>query len=146
MIPEITPSGIYRCNPFLITAIRFAGFFQQTINNSDIKRHMKKVKRYFIQAFILVIILLCSRTVAALEGQDIVSTANYANRSLEYYYYIPERASKDSSASYPLMVMVPGLSGQGRALVNREVRDFAEKEQFIIIAPSFKFDEQNWGG
>ncbi|MBI4845095.1 MAG: hypothetical protein HY810_01240 [Candidatus Omnitrophica bacterium] len=78
------------------------------------------------------------------EGCDSISTENYANKTLEYYYYIPEAVAGNKNASYPLLIMVPGLSGKGEWLVNNEVKEFAEREKFVVIAPSFVFDERNW--
>jgi len=80
----------------------------------------------------------------AIEGIDSIETSNYANRQLQYYYYIPETVLADSGGSHPVLIMVPGLSGRGEHFVGVEFKDFADKEEFVIIAPSFIFDEENW--
>jgi len=61
---------------------------------------------------------------------------------LEYYYYIPKKIAK--SATVPFLVMVPGLSGRGQDFVNQQFKDFAKKEGFVIISPSFIEDTKNW--
>lgn len=80
----------------------------------------------------------------AVEGRDFVSTDNYANPHLEYYFYIPQAVIENKSRAYSLLVMVPGLSGRGEQFVTHEFKEFAEREGFVILAPSFMYDEQNW--
>ena len=80
----------------------------------------------------------------AVEGIDFINTDNYANTRLDYYYYIPEAVSENRQKSYPLLVMVPSLSGRGEHFVTQEFKNFADEENFIILAPSFTWDEKNW--
>ena len=80
----------------------------------------------------------------AIEGIDAINTNNYANTRLEYYYYIPKAIMGWRQGKHPLLVMIPGLSGRGENLVGREFKDFAEQEKFILVAPSFMYDEKNW--
>ena len=75
---------------------------------------------------------------------DSIATDNYANENLQYFYYIPEDIADGNHSSYPVLVMVPGLSGSGQSFVSQEFKEFADDEGFIIVAPSFQFDEQNW--
>ncbi len=46
--------------------------------------------------------------------------------------------------THPLLIVIPGLSGKGQNAVGKEFKDFAEQEKFIIVAPSFIYDEKNW--
>ena len=78
------------------------------------------------------------------DGVDAISTNNYANKSLEYYYYIPKGVRANKRISHPLLVAIPGLSGGGKAFVGKAFKDFADREKFIIVAPSFMYDEKNW--
>lgn len=71
-----------------------------------------------------------------------IPTNNYANKKLNFYYYIPH--SVKNKQSVPIIVMVNGLSSRGEAFVTPEVKQFAHDEGFIIVAPSFIFDEENW--
>ncbi len=82
--------------------------------------------------------------VFAIEGEDFISTSNYANKSLKYYYYIPPKVIDNKNRIHPILAMIPGLSADGRSFVGPGIRRFAEKEGFIIIAPTFIFDEKNW--
>lgn len=81
---------------------------------------------------------------SATSGIDAISTNNYANTRLEYYYYIPQTVIENKEKAYPVLVMIPGLSGRGEHFVSRDVKNFADTENFIIIAPSFVWDEKNW--
>jgi len=82
--------------------------------------------------------------VFALYGHSSVPTANSVNRLLAYFYYIPDDMLRNKDRPYPMLIMVPGLSGKGESMVNKEVKKFAEREHFAVIAPSFVFDENNW--
>lgn len=79
-----------------------------------------------------------------IEGTDFITTNNYANTKLEFYYYIPYKVIEDSHKTHPLLVCVPPLSVRGAAFVGLPFKVFAEHEGFVIVAPSFKYDEKNW--
>ncbi|MEA1958357.1 MAG: hypothetical protein U9N44_01605, partial [Chloroflexota bacterium] len=80
----------------------------------------------------------------AVYGVASIQTDNYANETLEYYYYIPSSVIYDAAVSYPLLIAVPGLSGHGENFVSQSMRDFAAENGFAVVAPSFQFDERNW--
>ena len=80
----------------------------------------------------------------AASGIDSIETDNYANKKLEFYYYIPSKVIDNKQKSYPVLIFVPGLSGRGENAVTAEFKRLADQEGFIIIAPSFVFDEANW--
>lgn len=80
----------------------------------------------------------------ALSGKDYITTNNYANLKLEYYYYISGNVVKHKILRPPYLIMVTGLSGSGEAFVSQDFIDFAEQEGFVIIAPTFIFDDKNW--
>lgn len=104
------------------------------------------MKKTSIIVLLALISIFCAGIVNAfaLEGHSSVTTTNHANKLLAYYYYVPDKILKSNDQAYPLLVMVPGLSGKGEGLVGKEVKKFAEQEGFIVIAPSFVFDEQDW--
>lgn len=80
----------------------------------------------------------------ALDSSDYILTDNYANLKLKYHYYIPNSILKNKNLSYPLIVAVPGLSGGGESLLTPEFKDFAQKEGFGIVAPTFIEDTNNF--
>jgi poly(3-hydroxybutyrate) depolymerase len=75
---------------------------------------------------------------------DSIETSNYANRQLKFFLYIPEEVLNNKEKEHPLLVCVPGLSGNGETFAGQTFKDFAEKEGFVIIAPSFIRDKENW--
>lgn len=86
-----------------------------------------------------------SRVMASsISDTDFITTTNYANRQLEYYYYIPASIVNNYTKRVPYLIMVPGLSGKGEYLVTPQFKSFAEREGFVIIAPSFMEDSNNW--
>jgi len=85
-----------------------------------------------------------SRGTGATVGTGSVQTDNYANYTLEYYYYIPSSLLDGDAESHSLIVAVPGLSGRGEYFVPQGMKDFAEENGYAIVAPSFQFDERNW--
>ena len=85
-----------------------------------------------------------SAKVLPVQGSDFVETQNYANRRLQFFYYLPSRVVRDKQSSHPVLVCIPGLSGRGRSFVSSVFKDFAEEEGFIIVAPSFVWDKANW--
>lgn len=80
----------------------------------------------------------------AIEGINSVTTENYANTNLEYYYYIPKSLIEKRIKEAPFLVAVPGLSGKGDAFVPPLFKDLAQREGFVIIAPSFMEDSANF--
>lgn len=77
-------------------------------------------------------------------GTDSISTSNYANPSLNYYYYIPKQIVSSNIRKAPFLIMVPGLGGNGEAFVGQAFKYFAKREGFVIIAPTFIEDSNNW--
>lgn len=97
--------------------------------------------------FIAIILLLFSMMFTGCgnrSGTDSVSTTNYMNKDLEFYYFIPAKVMEDHLKQQPVLVCIPGLGGVGTEYRNSPFQDFAEKEGFILISPSFRFDEGNW--
>ncbi len=78
-----------------------------------------------------------------ISGNDFIATDNYANKRLEYYYYMPREVIKNRKTRQALIV-VPPLSGRGESFVTVEFKKFADEEGFVIVAPSFVWDEKNW--
>jgi len=79
-----------------------------------------------------------------IDGIDSIQTSNYANPTLKYYYYIPTSIINNVNQSYPMLVMIPYLSGLGQSFVSPIFKEFANNEGFVIVSPSFKYDEKNW--
>jgi poly(3-hydroxybutyrate) depolymerase len=78
------------------------------------------------------------------EGIDHIKTDNDANRDLSFYYYMPSAIMENEQSSYPALIMIPPLSKPGKSFVSQPFRNFADKNSFIIIAPSFIWDKKNW--
>lgn len=81
---------------------------------------------------------------SSFEDTDYIITGNYANKHLNYYYYVPSSVTYDLEFVYPLIICVPGLSGMGKWFIKNSIKDFAHSEKFVILAPSFKFDDKYW--
>lgn len=79
-----------------------------------------------------------------IEGIDFIETKNYANKKLSFYYYIPHGAPEKIKGIDTLLILVPPLSGDGKNFTTDEFKRFANDNNFMIIAPSFKWDEKNW--
>lgn len=77
---------------------------------------------------------------------DSIETSNYANRQLKFFLYIPGEVLKNKEKYHPLLICVPGLSRKGERFAGKVFRDFADREEFVIIAPSFVWDKENWNG
>lgn len=62
----------------------------------------------------------------------------YQNKKLEYAYYVPKtlQPKKNTSA----IILVPGLNGEGDALLDQTWMDYADKKGMVIIAPSFVYE------
>lgn len=86
-----------------------------------------------------------SQTVAdtALSGTDSISTSNYANQTLSYFYYIPQSVAQNRQTRYPYLILIPGIGRQGQDFTTQTFKDFANQYGFVILAPSFIFDEKN---
>jgi poly(3-hydroxybutyrate) depolymerase len=80
----------------------------------------------------------------AITGTASITTDNYANRKLRYYYFIPHSVVGETRR-VPLLVAVPSLSGNGmQFVVGTGFTEFVEKNGFVMIAPTFIFDSKNW--
>lgn len=77
-------------------------------------------------------------------GVDSIQTDNYANLELDYFYYIPATGTGYQQNTYPLLAMIPGLSGRGESFVSNDAKLFADSHGFVIISPSFTWDDENW--
>lgn len=79
----------------------------------------------------------------AISGTDSITTNNYANQTLSYFYYIPQNVLQNKQARHPYLILVSGLNGQGQDFTTQTFKDFANQYGFVILAPSFTFDEKN---
>lgn len=83
-------------------------------------------------------------TDTASSGTDSITTSNYANQTLSYFYYVPQSVLQNKQSRHPYLILVPALNGQGQDFVTQTFKDFANQYGFVILAPSFAFDEKNW--
>ncbi len=105
---------------------------------------MKRFFHLLLFIFFLIISFSLSFPQEKIDGITSIETENYVNRILQFYYYIPSKIVKEKDKEYPLLGCVPFLSGRGEEFVLPIFKDFAEEEGFIIVSPSFVFDEKNW--
>lgn len=80
---------------------------------------------------------------ASISGTDSITTSNYANQTLSYFYYIPQSVSQNKQARHPYLILIPGIGKQGQDFTTQTFKDFANQYGFVILAPSFTFDEKN---
>ncbi|MGD9582003.1 MAG: alpha/beta fold hydrolase [Vampirovibrionia bacterium] len=78
-----------------------------------------------------------------IDGVDFIETPDLINDKVNYYYYIPKN-SINNRIKPDLLICVPGLSGNGRYFVNDIFKQFAQNNQFIIVAPSFIFNNTDF--
>ncbi len=72
-----------------------------------------------------------------------ISTANKANKVVDYYAYFPERHSEDERL--PLLICVGEIGSNG--MDNRDNsfwRNYCDRQRFVMIAPTFKYDRADW--
>jgi len=71
----------------------------------------------------------------SVELGDYVITDNPANRLVEFHYYIPAKINKNKLI--PLIVVPSYMYEKDYIEIQKPVRDFADKEGFIVIASYF---------
>lgn len=102
------------------------------------------MKKYLILTLLLLLVAFAfSYSQEKIEGINSIETENYANRVLQFYYYIPPKVLKEKERVHPLLGCIPYLSGRGEEFVLPIFKDFSEEEGFVIVSPSFVFDEKN---
>ena len=107
---------------------------------------MKKSTGFLLIFFILLLVFYFNNQSTknidkSISGTDSVSTNGNSNLKLDYYYYIPIKVANSNIHSAPFLIMVPGLNGSGQSFVSEQFKDFAKKEGFVIIAPTFTGDD-----
>ncbi len=65
-------------------------------------------------------------------------SVTHQNKKLEYVYYAPKNLRPQSNLS--AIILVPGLNGKGETLLDQSWMNFADKKNWLIIAPSFVFE------
>ncbi len=74
---------------------------------------------------------------------DTIKTPNPQNSLLTYHYYIP--SSVKNKTNYPVIVYVHGMGGNGKQdFLHDDVLQFADKNGFVLVAPTFKFSENDF--
>lgn len=117
-------------------------------------------KKILVKHFLLFIVICCSvisivagiefikQSSTIFEAQDIaqskkevlyVNTPNFTNSTVKFMYYIPA-SLVNSKKSFPVIVYVPGLDGDGETSVNQEFYELADSSGFGILTPTFKFN------
>lgn len=71
-----------------------------------------------------------------------IPTADITNRNLEYFYYVPPGG--DASVGLPVLIVIPGLDGSGAPYVMGRWREFAQKNGFAVVSPTFRFNNDDW--
>lgn len=112
---------------------------------------LHEAMKWAIFFFFIITFLKCGRENNSKNGEstfieieDSISTENYANKSLRYYLAFSSQLKKDESNKIKALVFVPGLSGLGQSFVPQEAKKFAIANSMAIIAPTFKWDQDNW--
>lgn len=88
--------------------------------------------------------LLAGCSSSGTEGSGSVQTQNYANRQLNYYYYIPDAVKNSIEIRRQFLICMGGLNGKGEKFVPSIMKKLADEHELIIVAPSFVYDEDNW--
>lgn len=78
-----------------------------------------------------------------LDGIDYINTDDATNEKLNYYYFIP-KSTIESKKPSSLLICIPGLSASGERFVNAEFKQLALTDNFIIISPTFIFNNEDW--
>jgi len=81
-------------------------------------------------------------SIAANSENIYVDTDNWFNSSAEFHTYIPSREADDKLAV--LIVIGGGVNIKGDYFVRGVWKEFAEKNKFIIIAPSLRSDNEDY--
>jgi dienelactone hydrolase len=76
------------------------------------------------------------------EGIETIKTTNYANKKLSFYYFLSEKALNEKEIAHHFLVCMPGLYTSGQFFVKKPFKKFAEENNLVILAPSFKFDQK----
>ena len=73
----------------------------------------------------------------------VIHTQNPANETLHYHVYFPEREFQNERL--PVLVCVAGLGAKGSIYRDDPAwRQYCDNRGFVMIAPSFRFDKQDW--
>lgn len=121
------------------------------------KSQIFKIHRGFLTLLVILATVGCvansdngGASGSPVDGIGSIQTENYANLNLEYYYYIPANVVEDGEEFYPVQasvtffIAVPWINGRGESFVSTDMKEFADEEGFVIVAPSFVYDEANW--
>lgn len=108
------------------------------------------MKQYSL-IFVLVIMLFfysgCSGKSSggdALRGIESISTNNPANHNVDFYYYIPSVVRNNPEKSHPVLLCIPNSSRRGEDYAGTLFKMFADKEGFILLAPTFIFEPSDF--
>ena len=73
-----------------------------------------------------------------------MTTTNSANPNVKFMYYIPAKAVQNPDMAIPVIVYVPGLDSDGEECLPWSFYGFADENNFGILTPTFKFDNEDF--
>lgn len=79
----------------------------------------------------------------AREVRASISTEDYTNSVVNYFYYIPAMLEK-SMNPYPVIIWVPGLDGNGEKSIPSKFYELANTKGYAILSPTFVFNEEDF--
>lgn len=78
-----------------------------------------------------------------IKGFLTLQTFNPANSTVKFLYYIPQSLI-NSDKPFPVIAYIHGLGGENDFWVSDRLYEIADKYGFGIIAPGFRFDENDF--
>lgn len=129
---------------FIIISVSYMGINQEPNKKADLKKETPIQPQQSTQKTPQQ--LPDSQPTNAISGVDSITTTNYANQILSYFYYIPVNVALNKQQRHPYLILVSGLGSRGEDFTTQVFKDFANQNGFIILAPSFTFDQKNWQG
>lgn len=123
--------GLYKFNDVVLNAIK-----PHVLAFMENKGYIKKIKPFKIE-------VKRFKDKTSISGLDFITTTNYANPKLSYYYYIPKKIKKSKTKQFPFLIVTPSTIESGQEAVTQQFKDFAQQSGFVIIAPSFVEDSKN---
>lgn len=100
---------------------------------------MNKTLILFLLLIVVILYPLASEAKDPKLKEIPTDTVEYANKKLQYAYYMPKTSENPTEA----LILVPGLSGKGQGMINKEWKKLADEKKWLIIAPTFVFEGGN---
>ncbi|MBI4650460.1 cadherin-like domain-containing protein [Candidatus Desantisbacteria bacterium] len=100
-------------------------------------------KKFLITLLFLLIIIFPIINYAGTVYIDEIITSNPANATVKFFYYLPDKILKINSKAN-VLVCVGGLDSSGDQFMTDTWKNFADKVGYIILAPYFRFNNDDW--